>query len=151
VAPLLVVGLVAAPAKPQAAGIGGLVPLVLVLGLGVAGTAQMAFRCGIAYPEVRSLAHRLLAPDVRRLRRALENSCGSDLVIAHPDGFERSWLAYFGRRHRGRLAFSTLIDLDLATIPEAAPALRLDGQSGDLLLVTPHQPQFRRVSPGELE
>jgi hypothetical protein len=151
VAPVLVVGLVAAPAKPQAAGIGGLVPLVLVLGLGAAGTVQMAFRSGVAYPELRSLAHRLLAPDVRRLRRALEGSSGGDLVIAHPDGFERSWLAYFGRRHRVRLAFSTLIDLDLATIPEAAPALRLDGLSGDLLLVTPHQPPFRRVSPGELE
>jgi hypothetical protein len=85
---------------------------------------------------------------MRRLQRDLERSGGGELVIAHLDGFERSWLAYFGRRHRVRLAFSTLVDVDLAGVPEAAPALDTSAVARPLLIVTQHGPQFRRVCPG---
>jgi hypothetical protein len=123
----------------------------LALVAGTHGTVDIALRSSRTRPQPRSLAYRLLTPDMRHILAVLERTSGADLVIAHLDGFERSWLAYHGRHHRVRLALGPVVDLNLASIPEAAPALRLEKVNPGALFITQNQLQFARVDPGDLE
>jgi hypothetical protein len=113
-------------------------------------TVQMTSRTGTLIERPRSATHLVLAPDMRQLQGILEASSGQDLVIIHPDPLQNSWLAYFGRHDRVRLAYSEIVDLDLARLPEAAAALSVTPPDSSLF-VTRHEGRFQEVRPGELE
>jgi hypothetical protein len=132
-------------------GLPSMVLAALALVAGGYGTVDVALRSSRTMPQPRSLAYRLLTPDMRQIQAALERTSGADLVIAHLDGFERSWLAYYGRHHRVRLALGPMVNLDLSVCPQAAPALRLEKVNPGALFITQNQVQFARVDPGDLE